>query len=817
MLKNYLIIAIRNLFRQKLYTGINVLGLALGLSCCMLILLYITDELRYDKFHTKGEHIYRVNWESRLSSESRPSATTCIPLGEAIIYDLPEVEAMTRLYNRSGSMKVSDNENSDIKFQERDVHFVDSTFARIFTLNFLKGNPSQALTAPNTVVITDAMAQKYFGKEEALGKTLLYEDSTLLKITGIVEKLPAHTDLAFDFLVSFETLFLVESEEIANYLKSDWLYNPAYTYILLKPGYTPESAEKNLSALLHKYADERVKQHISLSLQPLHEIHLYAADIESNPSESSITYIYIFITIALITLLIASVNFINFAIAHSLKRAREVGLRKVMGARRRQLIVQFLGESVLVCLCAFLLAFLFTQQFLPLLNDITNKQLTLELLGNVYILLFYIALLVVTSLLAGIYPAFVIARFEPVKALKEKLGGVGKGGTLRKVLIITQFAASFILMVGAVIIYEQLQYLRNKPLGFQKEHILEVPLFGSNASWISYAVDGNFRGRMNAFENELIQYSGITAITAASSLPGSGFVRGLVIPEGFTEQDNLFVPWISVDYDFVSSFQIPLVAGRDFSKDTGTDHLQAFIINESAVRMFGWKTPEEAIGKAMIRGDQQNGKKGEVVGVIKDFHFNTLAYPLGPLIIDVGAGRFTVFAIRLQSERIPETITYIKQQWDKTFPERVFEYSFLDENIDALYNVQEGLSKTMGYLAGLAILISCMGLFGLASLMTVQRTKEIGIRKVLGAGVSSIVKLLSKDLLILVGVALLIGAPIAWYIMHRWLQDFAYRVEVGWQIWVAAGITALLLAWLTVSYQTIKAALTNPVESLKNE
>jgi putative ABC transport system permease protein len=322
---------------------------------------------------------------------------------------------------------------------------------------------------------------------------------------------------------------------------------------------------------------------------------------------------------------------------------------------------------------------------------------------------------------------------------------------------------------------------------------------------------------MNAFENELLKYNSITAITAASTMPGAGFIRGLVIPQGFTEQDNLFVPWVSVDYDFLPSFQIPLLAGRDFSKDTGTDHLQAFIINASAVRMFGWNTPEEAVGKEIIRGDAENGKKGQIVGVIKDFHFNTLDFPMGPLIMDVNAARFTEFAIRLQADHTPETLAYIKQQWDTTFPERVFEYSFLDENIDAYYNAQENLGKTIGYFASLAILISCMGLFGLTSLLTLQRTKEIGIRKVLGAGVSSIVRLLSKELLSLIGIALLIGTPIAWYIMHRWLQNFAYRIEVGWELLLTAGMAALLLAWFTVGYQTIKAALTNPVESLRNE
>ncbi len=813
MLKNYLIIATRSLMRQKLLTLINILGLAMGLSCCLLILLYVSHEVSYDKFHTRGDRIYRVNWASNLSGESRPSATTSIPPAEAIIHDLPSVEAVARMYNRSGSVEAE----KEVKFQEQQVYFTDSTFFRIFSLQFLSGNPALALTYPNAVVITDEMARKYFGHTDVLGKSLWYENNTSLKITGVIEKLPSHSDLTFDFLISFETLFLVENKEIADYLKSDWLYNPVYTFVLLPPGQAPTEVEKGLATLLEKYADERVKQHISLSLQPLHEIHLYAEGIEGNPSTSSITYIYIFVAIALITLLIAGVNFINLAIAYSLKRAREVGLRKVLGARPIQLIVQFLGESVLVCILAFLLAFFLTQQFLPLLNDITGKQLTLSLANNLYVLFACVALFVTTSLLASAYPAFVISRFEPAMALKEKVGGVGQGRLLRKILVITQFSASFVLMVGAFVIYEQLQYLRNKPLGFQKEQILVVPIFGSNASSISHAVDGPLRNRMNAFEEALLHNSHIGAVTAASSMPGAGFVRGLMIPEGFSEQDNLFVPWVSVDYDFIATLQIPLVAGRDFSKDTGTDHLQAFIINESAVRMFGWKNAQDALGRSIIRGDQQNGKQGQVIGVIQDYHFNTLTQPLEPLVLDVNAGRFTEFAVRLQPDHMPETIAHIEKQWNAAFPERVFEYSFLDDNIDALYDTQEDLNKTIGYFAGLAILISCLGLFGLTSLFAVQRTKEIGIRKVLGATVQSIVLLLSKELLWLVGVALLIGTPFAFYATYWWLQDFAYKIEIGWWLFFEAGLFAVFLAWLTISYQTIKAALINPVDSLRNE
>ncbi len=817
MLRSYLVLTIRNLIRQKLFTTINITGLAAGLSCCMLILLYVGDELSYDRFHTKSDRIYRINWTSELSGENRQSAYTVIPLAEVITHDLPEVEAVTRLYNRSGSVQIQDEKKQDIKFHEQQVCFTDSTFFRIFSLKFLAGNPDLALTEPNSVVITDEMAQKYFGKIDIIGKPLLYDNKTLLKITGVVEKLPNQTDIDFDILISFETLYSVESKEISDYLQSDWLYNTSYTFVLLKPNYRPEQVETQLSELLKKYADERVKQHITLSLQPLDQIHLYADDVEENPSTGSITYIYIFTAIAFITLLIASVNFVNLAMASSLQRAKEVGLRKVLGARPRQLALQFLGESVLICLLAFLLAFFLTQQFLPLLNEVTEKQLTLKPVGSSYFWLACIGLLLLTSLFAGAYPAFVMSWFEPIRALKGKIRGISQGSLLRKTLIVAQFSTSFILIVGAVVIYQQLQYLRNKPLGFQKEQILIVPVFGSNASSISHAVDATQRGRMNTFENELMKVSHISGVTTASSMPGNGFIRGLVIPQGFSEQDNLFVPWISVDYDFISTFRIPLVAGRDFSKETGADHLQSFILNETAVRMFGWENPQEAIGKKIIRGDQQNGKNGSVIGVIKDFHFNSLTQPLEPLILDVNPSRFTEFAVSLQPRHTPETITYIKKQWDATFPERVFEYSFLDQNINAIYNTQANLGKTIGYFAGITIFISCLGLFGLTSLFALQRTKEIGIRKVLGASVKGIVLLLSKELIALVGIALVIGTPVTWYAIQWWLQNFAFKINLSWWIFLQAGIVALTLAWLAISYQTIKVALTNPVDSLKQE
>ncbi|HEX4372631.1 MAG TPA: FtsX-like permease family protein, partial [Puia sp.] len=454
---------------------------------------------------------------------------------------------------------------------------------------------------------------------------------------------------------------------------------------------------------------------------------------------------------------------------------------------------------------------------IPVLNNLTNKQLIFFSWINLTNILFFILLFFVSGIAAGLYPAFFIARFKMTEALQGKSGNYKKRNVIQKSLLVFQFTISVILIITATIIYQQLQFLRDKSLGFQKHQLLVVPIFGSGAFSYGNQVDSSMRRRMNQFAAELKNYSKINGVTASSEMPGQGFLRGLIIPEGAHEEDNVFAPWLSVDYNFIETMHMQVIAGRDFSKNTGTDFLNAFIINESAVRAFGWKTPENALGKSFVRGKIADGKKGQIIGVIKDFDFNSLTNPMQPLVIDVNPPRFTEFAINIKPDHVSETIEHVKQLWDKTFPERVFEYSFLDKDIDAQYKDKENFSKMIGYFALCAILLCCSGLFSLSFFLALKRSREISIRKVLGANVRSILFLLAIDFLKMVLLAVIIGSPVAWLLMHNWLQEFAYHISVEWWVFILAAIVVIFISFFTICLQSIKAAMDNPIKNLRSE
>jgi putative ABC transport system permease protein len=820
MIKNYLLTALRHFRKDKLTLIISLTGLAAGMACCMLILIFISDELSFNRFNTLLDRIYTVNWVVKAEGQIQTYATTPIVLGPHIPSLSPAIEGVARLFSRSGEMQSSEgqsNPSAETRFQEQNIFFTDPDIFRIFTIPFLKGNRQTALHAFNSIVITDEMARKYFGQADPLGKSLLYENQLLLRVEGVVQKMPANSDIQFDFLISFESLFTVEKKNISDFLRTDWTFNPCYTFLLLKPGRQPKAVLPILNQMLAKSGNARNQQLNTLALQPFQETHLYSSRVQGGLSTNSITYLYLFAGIALLILLIANVNFINLAIARSVMRTQEVGMRRLLGAGRTQLVVQLLLETLLISALAFIFALALAQLGLPVLNELTNKQLSWEDWLRPSILALFSLVFFLVALAAGLYPALYITRLKPVRSIQGKSGETGKRQFVQKFLLVSQFTISLLLISGALIIYQQLQFLRNKPLGFQKDQMIVVPIFGSGASSISYGVDAAMRRRMNEFADELTRYNRISGVTTASAMPGQGYVRGLVIPQGFSGTDNIFVPWVSVDYNFLKIFHIPLVAGRDFSKSTGTDHLNAFLINESALQRFGWKSPGDAIGKAMIRGEEKDGKKGMVIGVIRDFNFNTLDQPMQPLIMDVNAPRFTQFAVNILADHIPSTISFIRATWKSIFPERVFEYSFLDKDIQALYRDKENLGRIIEYFALIAILLSGLGLFSLASFLSVQRTREIGIRKVLGATIGRIVIMLSADYLKWVLIAILIASPLSYWIMHKWLENFAYRIEIKGWVFVLSGAAGLIIAWLTVGFQATRTALTDPVKSLRTE
>ena len=804
------------MMRDKTSSLICITGLAVGMACCMLILIHIKDELSFNKFNTGLAHIYRINWISKDSRNTSTGSSTPIPFSNGIKQTIPGIERVAKMYQRSGEMQSVQQDSTAVRrFQEHGAIFTDADIFGIFSIPFISGNKSTSLTEPNTIVITDEMSKKYFGTEKALGKSLLFENRVPLRISGVVKKMPSNSDIKFDFLISFETIYQVESPNFADFIKNDWTFTPCDTWILISPDQRASSVQNALNKHLQVNGKERNHQMNSVVLQPLNDIHLYASSVDGNASNSDISYIYIFAGIALLILLIANVNFINLSIARSMTKVKEVGVRKVLGAGKWQLVFQFLCDGLLTSTIAFLLAIILTESALPVLNQLTNKEFSWNSWMSVPVLVGLVIGFLMVGILAGLYPSLFMTRFKVTQALKGKSGDVRTKNWVRQGLLLGQFTISIILIVGAIVIFMQMQYLRNKPLGFQKHQMLVVPIFGTGAFSYGSVIDGPMRQRMNSFANELTKFSRIKSVTASSEMPGQGFLRGIIVPEGTSDKDNIFAPWISVDYNFIQTLGMQIVAGRDFSKARGTDNQNAFIINESAVLSFGWKTPAAAIGKSFIRGQIADGKKGQIIGVVKDFDFNSLNNPMEPMVMDVNVPRFTEFAINIQADHINETIAYINKTWDKIFPERVFEYSFLDKNIDTQYKDKENFSRMIEYFAIVAILLSCSGLFSLSLFMALKRAREIGIRKVLGASISRIIMLLTGGFIKIVLLASLIASPIAWWLMHEWLNGFAYHVTVEWWIFIVACLLSVIISFVTIGYQSLKAALMNPVISLK--
>jgi putative ABC transport system permease protein len=821
MLRNYLIIAVRNLLRHKVFSFINIMGLTIGMACCFLILLFVQHEYSYDTFHTQADRIYRVTYNPKFAGLPQAVATTPPPAAPLLKEAFPEIAEAARMYQRNVSIKVvRESGAEEEKYEEERFFFADSSIVNIFTFQFLKGDPTKALRDPFGVVITDEIARKYFGADwskqgSVLGQTLLFEGKHPLRVTGVVKAFPENSHIHFNFLSSYQTMFALESPAARENLPQNWVITHSYTYVLLKPGQHPEAVNARFPAFLLQHAPKRLSKDIVYQLQPLKDIHLRSNLLMEVEPVGSLTYVYVFLGIAFLTLLIACINFINLSTARSLKRAREVGMRKVLGAEKRQLIGQFLGESFLMSGLAFGLSLLLMLLLLPTLNELTQKHLTIgHLLNSPLLMAAFVGVFLLTGALAGSYPAFFVSRFQPVETLKGSFtSGKAKGGMLRQSLVVLQFAASIALIIGAVTTYRQLQFLRNQPMGFQKDYIVTASLLSNNLTNLFTEPSDSAYLRLKTFANTLKQHPDVESVTLSNAEPGQGVARRGIVPEGFTAENNLFISCLAVDYDFIETYGLKVLAGRNFSPAFETDRQAGFIINETGAKSFGWNTPQEAIGKNVDR----EGKKGKIVGVIRDFHNQSLRDPMTGLLMDVDIPVLNVFSIRIRSARMPETLAFLGRQWNSFFPDKVFDYQFLDQRISQLYEREQRLGKVIGYFASLAIVISCLGLYGLVSLVVGQRTKEIGIRKVLGASAGNIVYLLSGNFALLVGISFLLAVPLAWWGASRWLQDFAYRINISWWIFAVSGVLVLLVALLTVSIQAIRAALANPVKSLRTE
>lgn len=795
MLKNYFKIALRNLWRHKIFSLINIIGLAAGMSAALLIYLYVSFELSYDTYHTKANRIYRLVTHVRTPSEDHFFGAAPA-MGPALRNDFPEVQKMAR--TQSISLQI---QKDDKTFQEDNILLADSSLFDIFSFPFLKGDPRTALVDPFSVVLSETAARKYFGTSDPMGKSLLLDGKFNLKVSGIMKDIPLNSHFRSDILVAMTTL----SQRLNPGMDTTaWNNFGGHTYLLLPEGADPQHIQTQLPAFIQKYAGKMMqKEHIffTLSLEPLKSIYLHSK--YGSAENGNINNVYIFSVIAIFILVIACINFINLTTARSLERAKEVGIRKVIGSTRTQLIAQFLGESILLCLIALLLSCLFCILLLPVFNTISGKTISPGIFHQPKDLLPLFITALTVGLAAGLYPAVILSGFRPALVLKGRYTSGSKGILLRQILVVIQFTIAIVLITGTFVAWLQLHYMRSQPLGFKKDHMMAI----------TFNNDRQSKQQSETFKQELLQIPGVLSACASSSLPSTGYGNGLLQIENRSgEMQTAGLDMFFVDYDFFRQYQIQLVAGRGFSKDFSADQEKTMIVNEAAVKKFGYTSAADIIGRRFAQGQQ-----GTIIGVVKDFHYRSLQEEIAPLVFHTEPGAYGLISLNIANKNIPATIAAIEKKYKQLDPNHPFNYFFVDEAFNKQYKGEENFGKIFLYFSVFAIFISCLGLLGLAQYSTLQRTKEIGIRKVLGASVAGIVHLLSRDFLKLVGIAFIFGIPIAGWAMHRWLEEFAYRTSIHWWVFGIVGLMAFLIALFTVSFQAIRAAVSNPVNSLRAE
>jgi putative ABC transport system permease protein len=795
MIKNYFKIALRNLFKHKYYSATNIIGLAVGIACFLLILLYIQHELSYDRYHEKAGRIYRVAFSGNFGGGDLDFASVAAPTAQAIVNDYPEVLAAARIYTQDPNRHRIRYEKKT--FVETKVAFADASLFDVFTIPLSAGNPETALVGPNSLVISGRMARKYFGGENPLDKTLILDESTGYRVTGVFRELPSDSHFHYDFFASLTTL--EESRD------THWLNNMSFrTYLVLAETADPKALEAKFPGMVEKYCASILElmkgQGIRLGyyLQPLTDIHLHSDLSHELEANGDIKYVYIFSAVAFFILVISCANFINLSTARSTNRAKEVGIRKVVGSFRFQLVSQFLAESLLLSLFSLVSALLLVGLALPHFNNLAGTELSVNYLAHGTAgLCAVLGILIFVGLIAGSYPAFFLSGFSPITALKQKSAPGCRGRRMRTSLVIFQFGISAVLIIGTATVFEQLNFIQNKKLGFNKEQTLVV-----HDAYI-------LKSQIESFKNELLLNPEIASATISGYLPvTSQRTEDVVRPEGnLRERGAVIQRWL-VDFDYIQTMGMEIIKGRDFSRKFATDST-AIIVNEAAAEYFGWDNP---IGKSIRKNDVDY----KVIGVVKDFHYESMRNHISPLVLFPGSS-LDFLSLRLKTANLSSTIQWIEDKWSKFASGQPFEYSFLDDRFLGMYRAEQRIESIFGTFAALAIFIACLGLFALASFMAEQKTKEIGIRKVLGSSVPGIIFLLSKDFIKWVMIAFLMACPVSYFVMIGWLRDFAYRVNIGYGIFLMAGGTILLISLFTLSTQSVKAALANPVDSLRYE
>jgi len=813
MIINYIKLAIRNLLRYKGYSLINILGLAVGLAASLIIILFVSDELSYDKYHEKSDRIFRLSreWFNDDGSTSLHLATVAAPIGPLLKNDYPDI--ILESVRMMGGYEMLFRRGETV-FIEARSYFADSNYFKVFSDEMIKGDPLTALKNPYGVILSESTARRYFGEEDPMGGIIEFDspvssDVVPMKVTGIMKDPRHNSHVKIDILASIGT---IENFLGREHMTTNWSNNMFFTYLLLQENYKPGNLQLLLPEFLNRHLEEEYSKiteetglmpcdRNALHIINLGDIHLYShlsMEAEANGNSDNV---YLFSIIAFIIVLIACINYMNLSTARAGRRAKEIGLRKVMGADKRSIRRQFLGETFLVSMISLILALIIVEIMLPFINEFLSKELTLFGANTMSTLIFSGMLILITSILAGMYPAFYLSSFRPYAALKYFRGG--GSGNLRKVLVVTQFSLSIALIIGVTIVFLQVRLMKNKDLGFNSEQILIVQ------------ADQQLFNKIDAFKSEVVKNPDVLSVTMSSLIPSDMLVNnhgGKTLEGGEELPFSFRLAAVETDYDYFDTYDIEMIAGRAFSKKFGTDDSLAFIINKTAVEKLGWKV-DEAVGKPLMYG----GRKGRIIGVTGDFHFESLHNQIVPVIFRISRQNAYRLSIRTSGERIKETISYIENLFSEIRPGYPFTFTFLDEKLNELYEAENKQVTLLFMFSILSIFVSCLGLFGLASFTAEQRTREIGIRKVFGATTGNVVTLLSREFLKWVLLANIVAWPLSWFLMREWLSSFAYRVDLSIWIFLFAGITALVISTLTVSIQAIRAANSNPVSSIRYE
>jgi len=816
MFRNYLKIAWRNLMKNKIFSFINIFGLSVGLTCCMLVTVYLYNEINYDKYHNNINHLYQLGTIFIKDGKEEKTPNTPAPMATAMKQEFPEISETARLmtlFSEDKTLLQYKESAAEVKsFYETKGYMADASFFQLFTYHFIEGNGVTALKDPNTLVLSEEIAKKFFGSEPALNKIIHINSNTNgehdFKVTGVFRPIDKPSQIDARFFLSFA------GGDVEQFMKkqTDMVSNNMFnTFFLVKPGADARKLESKFPAFVDKYMSTSLKAsgfNKKQFLIAVKDIHLYAGMPNDITPVGSTTYLYILASIALFTLLIACINFMNLSTARSSKRSAEVGIRKVLGAGKTSLLKQFLGESLLMSILAFAIALIIALLLLPAFSKVSGRNLSLDFGKEWFIVAGFLALSIITGLLAGSYPAFYLSSFIPVKVLKGRFQNSLSAIALRKGLVIFQFIISVVLIIASVIIMTQMKYLRSSDLGFAKDQQIVIPLRSTTAK-NSYA----------SLKNKIL--SNTQVLNTGASLYYPGIMNPsdmLVYPEGKTMNDAKDVHTNWVDESFLQTLNITPLAGRLFSKEFPADTNFRMIVNEKAIKELGFGTAQNAIGKRVTLDWRGQSYSWSIIGVLKDFHFQDLHVAIEPYAFQLNTPPiYNYLIVHAKAADISSVLKNIQADWHQLNPNEPFEYSFLDEDFQKNYEAENHLSAIVGYFTVIAILICCLGLFGLATFSAEQRIKEIGVRKVLGASVTGIVALLSKDFLKLVAISVVVASPIAWWIMHKWLQDFAYRTRISWTVFVLTTILALLIALITISFQAIKAAVANPVKSLRTE